>query len=195
MNLLENVYFQTTVKLLLIVYASAIAPRLPEGVIEFMQTTPMRIIFLAGITYFALAGDLQMSLLLACALVLSVNVLSGRGLLESYMNLGDAFSGAKNPQSLIEPSFFIYPGCVDMKYQDLLEFFEGDAHKLQEAIHYVFKRLDKEPKGTAEETLIKYARAAGIPHNIAFNDDNAPLIATMLMNYGYKLNDKCLPPQ
>ena len=193
-DFLENVYFQTSIKLLLILYASTVAPRLPQQATSFLQSTIIRIIFLTAITYFALQSNLQISLLLACAFVIGANILSGRSLLESYADIKDSFNGKKNPQSLIEPTFFIYPGCLNMKIADLLELFGNDSHKLQETIHYVFKRLNQEPNKSADKTLIQYAHAAGLPHNVAFTDDNAPLIATMLMNYGYKLSDTCHAP-
>jgi hypothetical protein len=191
MKLMENVYFQMIAKLFLIVYASILAPRLSADAVGFMQSAPVRIAFIIAIVYVARLGDLQMSLLLVCALVLTVNSKK----LEGYINYGDAFKGKKNLQTLLDPKYHLYPGCVDMKLKDLLDFFEGDKHKMQEAIHYVFKRLDQEPKGTAEKTLMAYARAAGLPYNAPLNDDNAPLLATLLINYGYKLSDSCLPPQ
>jgi hypothetical protein len=194
-DFLENKYFQTSVKLLLILYASTVAPRLPANAVSFMQSTIIRIVSLAAITYFSLQGDLQMSLLLACALVLSSNLLSGRSLLESYADIKSSFSGKKNPQQLLEPQFYIYPGCLNMKLADLLELFENDKDKLQETIHYVFKRLNQEPRSSADKTLVQYAHYAGLPHNVAFNDSNAPLIATMLMQYGYKLSDTCKAPE
>lgn len=191
----KNKYFLASLKIAIILYASILAPRLPDNIVDVLQTTPAKIIFVALIAYLSIK-DIQMSILVACAFVLSINVISGRGILESYANLDDAFSPHKGPQKLIEPSFFIYPGCLDMKISDLLEFFENDEHKLQNTVHYVFRHYqEKVDKTPVEKELLYYARTAGLPHNIPLDDKNAPLIATMLLNHGYKLSDTCLPPQ
>ena len=47
---------------------------------------------------------------------------------------------------------------------------------------------------TAKENLIKIARAVGLPYNVELNDNNAPLIATILLNYGYKISEDCQVP-
>lgn len=194
-KVLENPYVLATLKVGIIVYASIFAPRLPEKVVDILQTTPVKIAFVAAIAFTALR-DVQMSLLLACAFVLSINVLSGRSILESYANIDSAFEGKKSSQGLIEPIFFVYPGCVNMTMKDLVAFFDNDEHKLQKTVHYVFQVYSEKLEKTDSETaILTYARYAGLPHNIALNDKNAPLIATMLLQYGYKLSETCLPPQ
>lgn len=195
MQLMKDPYFLATIKVAIIVYAGVFAPRLPDKVVDFMKTTPMKILF-ATLIIFSALHDLQISLLLACAFVLSINVLSGRGILEGYADITGAFTGKKNPQGIIEPTFFIYPGCMNITFADLLAFFDGDKYKLQETVHYVFRKYnEKLDIKDSEKALIAYARYAGLPHNVEFNDKNAPLIATMLLQYGYKLSDTCLPPQ
>ena len=190
----QNKYVLAVVKIVIIFYASILAPKLPEQAVTVLQSTPAKIIAVAIIAYLAMK-DIQMAILLACAFVLSINVISGRGILESYANMEDAFSGEHNPQALIEPTFFIYPGCLDMTLADLLEFFESDSHKLQDTVHFVFKHYqEKVDKTPAEKEMMYYARAAGLGHNVAPSDKNAPLIATMLLNYGYKFSETCQPP-
>lgn len=195
MELLDNTYFLATMKVIMIVYASIFAPRLPDKVVNVLQTTPVKIVFVAAVAFSALR-DIQMSLLIACAFVLSINVLSGRSILESYANINSVYNGKKNPQELIEPNFFVYPGCVNIKKADLISFFDEDQHKLQKTVHYVFKEYaQKLEKTDSEKAILTYARYAGLPHNVAINDKNAPLIATMLLQYGYKLSESCKVPQ
>jgi hypothetical protein len=46
-----------------------------------------------------------------------------------------------------------------------------------------------------KDKLIEIAYAAGLPYNLSFDKpETAPYIATLLVNYGYKVNDKCQPP-
>ena len=191
---LQNKYILAIVKIGIVLYASVMAPSLPDSALAFLQSTPVKILFVALIAYTSLK-DVQLSILIGCAFVLSINVISGRDILESYANITDAYSKNKSPQKLIEPSFYIYPGCMDMTLAQLLEFFENDSHKLQKTSHYVFRHLqEKVDKTPVEAELLYFARAAGLGHNIKLSDKTAPLIATMLLNYGYQLSDTCQPP-
>jgi hypothetical protein len=193
-SIFENKYVLAILKITIILYASILAPRLPEQAVGFLQSTPAKIVVVFLIAFSAFK-DIQLSILLACAFVLSINVISGRGILESYGNISDVFSGKKNPQALIEPKSNIYPGCHDMTLGELLSFFENDSHKLQQTVHYVFKYLQENTDKTpAEKELLYYAQTAGLGHNVELNDRNAPLIATMLLNYGYKFSETCQPP-
>jgi hypothetical protein len=72
---------------------------------------------------------------------------------------------------LIEPQTNILPGCLSIKMTDLLRAFNEDPDALQKA-------------------LIK----VGTPYNLPLTDENAPLLATHLINFGYKLSDSCLLP-
>jgi hypothetical protein len=190
----DNKYVLAILKITIILYASILAPKLPDQAVSFLQSTPAKIVIVALIAFSALK-DVQLSILLACAFVLSINVISGRGILESYANMDDAFSIKKNPQSLITPLNDIYPGCHDITLADLLEFFESDSHKLQDTVHYIFKYLQENvDKTPAEKELLYYARTAGLGYNEGLSDKNAPLIATMLLNHGYKFSETCQPP-
>lgn len=74
---------------------------------------------------------------------------------------------------IIEPQTNILPGCLGLKLKDLLDLFGGDEVELEKAL-----------------------RVIGTPFNIPRDDANAPLLATYLINYGYKLNEQCqLPPK
>ena len=72
---------------------------------------------------------------------------------------------------LIEPQGHILPGCLQIKLADLLKAFDDDEAALKKALIHV-----------------------GTPFNIPFNDENAPLLATHLINFGYKLSDTCQLP-
>lgn len=65
----------------------------------------------------------------------------------------------------------IYPGCTNTTQADLLDSFGGNRDKLAEAM---------------QDSLV--------PFNIIISDESAPLIATYLMNHGYKLKFPCAPP-
>lgn len=68
------------------------------------------------------------------------------------------FDKAKEGFELIYPSFNSSPGCLDIKIKDLMDFFEGDAVKLKKAMY-----------------------SANVPLNLQMKDEDAPLIATYLI--------------
>lgn len=72
---------------------------------------------------------------------------------------------------LISPDTDSMPGCVDIKVSDLLALFDGDEEKLKKAMY-----------------------TSRVPLDVHLDDINAPLIATYLVNFGYKISDKCRPP-
>ena len=98
--------------------------------------------------------------------------------------------------NLMESQTNVFPGCVKITMNDLLSLFDGNPSKLQETVSNVFFELQKTlPKDESEKNLLKMARAVGLPYNVEMNDSNAPLIATLLLNYGYKITDTCQPLQ
>lgn len=209
-GVLSNPYIMAVLKVSLILYAARIAPRLPDATTELFQNTLFKIVAIALIAYFA-SLDFQLSIILAVVYVLGINVLSSRNLLESF---GDSRVGTfekdvtkvtdllgkpapLNKQTLIEPKLNIYPGCHNVTSKDLLDLFGGDKMKLQETVAYVMRDLmEKLPEGSeAKDNLVKMARYVGTPYNVdILNDENAPLIATMLLNFGYIVTDKCKAP-
>lgn len=66
----------------------------------------------------------------------------------------------------------VAPGCEDVSKSDLLALFGGDENKLQNALY-----------------------EAGVPLNLSVSDDNAPKIATYLMNRGLVPSKTCISPQ
>lgn len=62
------------------------------------------------------------------------------------------------------------PACADVTKQDLLNLTNGDA-----------------------TTLMRLARQCGLPYGLAFNDANAPLIATVLLANNIAVSPSCSP--
>ena len=97
-----------------------------------------------------------------------------------YMSIGvtvvilSLFYGLKNLKEhfeLVWPQTNTYPNCSDIKVKDLLTVFDNNELSLKKAMYM-----------------------CNIPLNISLNDLNAPLIATYLINYGYKVSTTCQPP-
>jgi cell shape-determining protein MreC len=61
-----------------------------------------------------------------------------------------------------------HPGCADTKVADLLVLFDGDVEKLKDTMYSI-----------------------GVPLNYELNDENAPMIATYLINHGEKITKSC----
>jgi len=78
----------------------------------------------------------------------------------------------KDHFKIISPGPDVYPGCVDIKVSDLLALFDGDEAKLK----------------TTLETI-------GVPYDKYLTDENAPLIATYLVNFGHNVTQECAVPR
>jgi hypothetical protein len=210
-GLLQNPYIMAVLKVSLVLYAARIAPQLPSMVQDSFQNTFVKIILIALLAYLS-EVDFQLAILLAIALVLGANLLSGRGVFESYgnvelNNVASYHSDMTKYTDLLGKSAQIgkfkimesvsdnYPGCNKVTMKDLVALFDGDALKLQKTTQYAFSELHAAlPEGKAKDNMVRMARAAGLPHNVELNDENAPFIATLLLNYGYKVSDECQAP-
>lgn len=73
--------------------------------------------------------------------------------------------------NIIEPQSNVLPGCKNAELKDLLELFNGDMNALKKACY-----------------------TAHVPLNIPFNDENAPKIATYLVNMGKQISETCRAP-
>ena len=206
-HIFSNEYLTTFVKIVLILYASQIAPHAPSYLVNLFKNTFVKI-GLIFLMIFMVNHDFQFSLIFAIIFVLGVNVISGRQLLESYTNMDmddivnnqEAYSRQYNKFgnfTLIDPQNEVYPGCSNIKLKDLLKVFDNDHYKLQNAVQSSFKQLLSDPSYTNmkdKERLEHIAYAAGLPYNLEINDENAPWIATLLINYGFMINKSCQPP-
>ena len=47
----------------------------------------------------------------------------------------------------------------------------------------------------AKDRLLKVAYYAGLPYNVEINDENAPWIATLLVNYNFIVSETCRAPK
>lgn len=212
-KILSNPYMMAVLKVSLVLYAARIAPRLPES-FSLFDNTFVKIALIALMVYLA-NMDFQLALMIAIIYVLGVNKMSGRGFLESYeevdthenevtfetdiKKLTDLLGKPVPPAfgTIIESHSDNYPGCEKVTMADLLAIFDGDASKLQNALQYSYHQLITQlPKDSAsKDKLVRMARSVGLPLNVPFDDANAPLIATYLINVGFMITDSCRPPQ
>jgi hypothetical protein len=191
---LQNPYVMAGSKILLVLYAAQLAPRLPDHVTAMFKNSFVKMAAVFIIAFLAQL-DFQLAILLAVVFVPLANVMSGRGLLESYANFSVDYTPDGNIK-LLEPKSHIYPGCQDITLKELEQVFEGNPLKLQETLRYAYRELLRQaPDKSSKEKLMQMAYAVGLPHNININEENAPLIATMLLYAGFKVSDKCIVPQ
>lgn len=190
---LANPYVMAVLKITLALYAAQLAPRLPSSVSLLFQNTFVKLLALFLIVYFA-EHDFQLAILLAVVFVFGSNLLSGRGLFESFANF-DASMKGDGKFTLIEPKSVIYPGCQNITLQDLITAFDGDHIKLQDTVNYSYRQLlSKVTSKDGKENLMKLAYACGLNYNRRFTDEDAPYIATILMYNGFQFGT-CMPPQ
>jgi hypothetical protein len=191
---LQNPYVMAFLKITLTLYAAQLAPRLPSSLQAAFNNTFVKIVAIMIILYLA-QFDLQLAIVLSIVFVLGMNSLAGRKPFESFANYSSEYT-ADSGAELIEPKTVIYPGCHDLKMDDLIKAFDGDMNKLIRAVQYSYRELLATAQTKdAKERLMKIAFASGLPHNKAFIDENAPYIATLLVNQGFDLGGQCLPPQ
>jgi hypothetical protein len=208
-GVLQNPYVMAVLKVTLVLYAARLAPRLPSAVQDTFENTFVKILAVALLAYIS-EVDFQLAILLAIVLVLGANLLSGRGMLESYQDVGSEYHQDMKKYTtllgkpaeigkvkLVESLSDNYPGCNKITMKDLLGLFDGDALKLQKTVQYAFADLNRmlPPDADAKTKLTQIARAVGLPYNIEMNDENAPLLATLLLQYGYSVSDTCTAPQ
>lgn len=190
---LSNPYIMAVLKITLALYGAQIAPRAPEYLQELFKNTYVKLGLVALIIYLS-ERDIQLAILLAVIYVFGMNLLSGRGALESFSDYSDNYkaSGA----TLLEPKVVIYPGCDKITMDDLYKMFDGNLTKFKDSVQYAFQELMLRSKTKdSKEMLMKIAYAAGLPYNMSFDKpETAPYIATLLVNYGYKVSDTCQPP-
>jgi hypothetical protein len=190
---LANPYIMAVLKLSLVLYAVQIAPRAPEYLQELFKNTYVKVGLITLIIYLS-GRDMQLAILLAIIYVFGMNLLSGRGALESFSNYSSEYKSSG--VVLLEPKLAIYPGCDSITMQDLYKMFDGDKTKFNNSVQYAFQELMARTKTKdSKEMLMKIAYAAGLPYNMSFDKpETAPYIATLLVNYGYKVSDSCQPP-
>lgn len=191
---LKNPYIMAVVKIVIVLYAAQMAPRAPAAVSNVFQNTYFKIFALFVIVYLS-ERDFQLAIILSLVLVLGLNVLSGRSMLESFANYSTDYK-ADPKFKLIEPKSILYPGCQSLKMDDLYNAFGSDKLSLQANLENAYKQLlSKYTTKDKKELLEKIARVAGLPYNVQFTDENAPYIATLLMYHGFGFGEDCVAPQ
>jgi hypothetical protein len=194
---LSNPYIMAVLKVTLILYAAQIAPSPPNYIRDLFKNVYVKLLAIFLIVYLA-EKDIQLAILIAVIYVFGMNLLAGRGILESFSNYAEYSSDYKpyGNMKLIEPQTMLYPGCESVTMDDLYKLFKGDNEKMQTSVQYSFQELMEQLKSKDEkEVLIRIAYAAGLPYNLSFDKpETAPYIATLLVNYGYVINDKCQAP-
>lgn len=191
----DNPYIMTALKVAIVVYGVKLAPRLPMNIEVLFQTTWFKIAGIALIVWLS-TKDYQLALLVSIVFVLGINFLSGRGVLESFADFQPNFVG-DNPTPLIQPQSRIFPGCMNITLKDLINSFSGDSTKLQTTLKYAYGQLLNDIDQTdpdAKDRLLAISRVVGLPYNVELSDENAPLIATMLLMFGFKINTDCQNP-
>ena len=193
-KLLSNPYIMTVVKITLALYAAQIAPKTPQYVEDVFKNTYFKLFAISLMIYLS-NKDLQLAILIAIIYVLGMNLLSGRGILESFGDYSPDYKPYKDTK-LIEPSNVILPGCENITMQDLIALFEGDRKKFTNTVQYSLQELMRLSKSKdAKDELMKIARYIGLPYNLSFDKpETAPYIATLLVNYGFEVNDRCRAP-
>jgi hypothetical protein len=194
-KLLSNPYIMTVVKITLTLYAAQIAPKTPLYIENVFKNTYFKLFAISLMIYLS-NKDLQLSILIAIIYVLGMNLLSGRGVLESFSNYDPNYKPYKEGTKLIESKNVIFPGCENITMQDLLATFEGDRTKFTNTVQYSMQQLMKSSKSKdAKDELMKIARYIGLPYNMSIDKpETAPYIATLLVNYGFEVNNSCRPP-
>jgi hypothetical protein len=191
---LQNPYLMSILKITISLYAGQAAPKLPSIVQTLLQNTFVKVFAIMVILYLA-EKDFQLAVLLSIVYVLGMNIVSGRGLFESFANFSTEYTKSGNAK-LIDPRSAVYPGCENLTMADLLKVFNGDSLKLQNTVRYTYHNLLENTKAKDErDMLMKIAYSMGLPRNIAFDDENAPYIATLLMYSGFNMGGKCIAPQ
>lgn len=195
MNFFENPYIMAILKISFILYASMIAPEMPESVMIFLQYSVVRIIILTGV--FMLSKiDFQMALLISIIYVMFINYISTGKLLESYTNAPFPDENpVYNSQLLLDDITHIYPGCLDITMEDIENALDIDSLSLQDTVSYSYNMLLKNSDFVNQADFVeKLGYAAGVHYNLPFTDENAPFIATILLLAGFKFSPTCQVP-
>jgi hypothetical protein len=192
-NVLANPYIMAVLKITITLYAAKIAPTLPDSVLKHLDNTFVKIAVISLIVYIS-DRDIQLAIILSVLLVVGLNYVSGKKLFESFSNYSSDYTKVGG-MKLLEPKSIIYPGCQNITLKEIYTAFDDDHMKLQNTIMYAVKELLANLKNKSDKEVVEYiARAIGLPHNLAISDENAPLLATLLMYYGFKVTDTCTAP-
>jgi hypothetical protein len=197
-SLVNNDTMHTALGIFFILYGAAIAPNPPPFLKSTFANTFVKIALIAlAVVYVKV--NVPLAIIISLSVVLGSNYLSDRGIFESMTD--DAFTYSKfskkyvteSAMKILEPKTSIHQGCAKITLKDLLDAFEGDKPKIQKTVRYAFRELLRKFKkdSTSSQRLLRMARAAGLPYNLDVNDENAPFIATLLVQWGFNFGGEC----
>lgn len=105
--------------LFLVSYAGMAAPALPYSLQSLLKHAVIRV-FILFLVVWSNNRNPTLSLAVALALVVGMNLLSGRSAFETF---------------LVEQNTSIKPGCMGIKMRDILEIFGGDYELMRQELH------------------------------------------------------------
>lgn len=188
---LENPWLMALIKVFLILYASKLAPS-SKVLDTFLSNTYVKLILIVIMIYLE-NKDIQMSILLAFILMFGITAF-GNPSIENFEDFA-TFKKSDLPIPL-EPHTMLVPGCENITMEDIVAAFDNDKLALQTNIEKSFAEILAQLKSkTAKEKVIAMAYQVGLPYNVNWDDPlTAPLVATLLVNYGVIINNKCKLP-
>ena len=98
----ENKTFVTVLSIVLAFYAGAVAPALPNNVIQFFDTIPGKILFMFMIGYVA-SQSIQIALMLSVAFVVTLTIANKNKIEESFGNTIDTDEPFMNTETSDPP--------------------------------------------------------------------------------------------
>ena len=93
-NFLRNEYVTAVVALFVVLYASNVAPRLPDVVMDLFNNPIFRVFVLFLVAYIANKNP-AVALLISIAFVVTLNVINRQEAEESFLDVIDTFNGGK----------------------------------------------------------------------------------------------------
>lgn len=118
---LEDPYIASFLKLSLVLYAGLAAPKLPSQLLGLLDQPVFRVVILSLVVWTG-TKDPALSLLIAIALIVSVNTFAGRNPFETF---------------LIEQNTNVNPQCLGVTLTDILQTFNGDSAAMRQALYNV----------------------------------------------------------
>jgi hypothetical protein len=136
-----------------ILSVNSVSSTIPKGTMESL-TSPTVIFFITFLYTYRQSNSITRAVIIAGLVISVVMALRSSSSVEKF--------------ELIMPDTDTYLGCRNIKEKDILDMFEGDVEKANQAMYEI-----------------------GVPGNLPLNDNNAPLIATYLINNNMNVNDSC----
>lgn len=127
-----------------------------ESVMTMLFSSSLLLFIVMMLAFYSIYGSLTYSIIFGIVFTVIFNMCSD--------SVQEKFSLAKMDTS-------VYQGCIAIKASDLIDHFNGDVSKLNEAMLH-----------------------SNVPLNLHINDENAPKIATYLINNKYNISETCKFP-